>query len=146
MGEISQLKYSEDDRCDHPALCSLSMPTKSPKNTAEKNILRITVRLACLPPAILSPSDIANKDKHNGIILMSLFSKEQQHWQYDCSLHLAASPPFPSHLPVPCLLHFSLDVPSGPRVRCVFCPHHCVCSSRMAFWLFPYLSHPWKLW
>lgn len=106
MGEISQPKYSQDDHCVRSvfrSLCQRSLPRIPQK----KNILRITVRLACLPPAIHSPSDTDNKDKHNGIILMSLFSKEQ-HWQCDGNVQLAAvlsPPPFP----VPSLPNFSSD-------------------------------------
>lgn len=117
------------------------MPTKSPKNTTEKNILRITVRLACLPPAIHSPSDTDNKDKHNGIILMSLFSKEQ-HWQCDGNVQLAAvlsPPPFP----VPSLPNFSSDRCAVQAMSgCVLPSPLCLLLRDGFLVIFSSLSHP----
>lgn len=121
------------------------MPTKSPKNTTEKNILRITVRLACLPPAIHSPSDIDNKDKHNGIILMSLFSKEQ-HWQCDCNVQLADEVS-QLHFPVPSLLTLSSDRCAIQAMGGYTLPSLLCLPFRDGFLLpFPYLSHPQTLW
>lgn len=114
--------------------CSVLYANKiSQEYHGEKKMSRITVRLACLSPAIPSPSDIDNKGKHNGIILMSLFSKEQP-WQWDGRVPLAdvlSLSPFP----LPSLLNLSSD-------RCAIqTPSGCACSSAMALWLYFLIFH-----
>lgn len=122
--------------------CSVLYANKvSQEYHRKKNILRITVRLACLPPAIHSPSDTDNKDKHNGIILMSLFSKEQ-HWQCDGNVQLAdvLSPP---HFPVPSLPNFSSDRCAIQAMSGCVLPSPLLLLLRDGFLvIFSSLSHP----
>lgn len=143
MGEISQPKYSQDDHCVRSVFRSLCQQNL-PRIQKKKNILRITVRLACLLLATHRPSDTDNKDKHNGIILMSLFSKEQ-HWQCNGNVQLAdvLSPP---HFRVPSLWNFSLDRCATQAMSGYVLPSPLCLLLRGGFLvIFPSLSHPWKL-